>query len=206
MSYNKCPFYNFITGVRFVMQSNNSGKNPDLLTSFPDNYHFSVRTVKGVDIFIRPLFEKDLALLKEFLLSLSPRSVYLRFLSPIREFSEKMLAQLIRVDHKSHIALAACPEADHDQNMLGVARLFIESDLSSAEFSIVVLDQWQGKGVGAELFSHILEIGCAIKVKKIWGLVLAENTQMLKLARKLDFKVMRESGSSEYFVSRDYCE
>jgi len=171
---------------------------------YPDNYQGRVRTTKGVDIFIRPLFETDLILLKEFLHSLSARSVYLRFLAPLREFSEKMLAQLIRVDHKSHIALAAFPAADPSQYMLGVSCLFIESDLSTAEFSVVVLDTWQGKGIGAELFSRVLEIGSSTKVQKIWGLVLPENTQMLKLARKLNFTVKRERDSSEYFVSKDF--
>ena len=86
---------------------------------------------------------------------------------------------------------------------MGVARLFIENDLSVAEFSVVILDQWQGKGIGAELLTCILKIANSIKVRKIWGLVLAENTQMLKLARKLNFKIERENGSSEYFVSLD---
>jgi acetyltransferase len=173
-------------------------------SSYPDNYQGRARTVKGVDIFIRPLFETDLMLLKKFLYSLSDRSVYLRFLAPVREFSEKMLEQLIRVDHKSHIALAAFPAADHKQYILGVTRLFIESDLTAAEFSVIVLDSWQGKGIGAELFSRVLEIGSSSKVHKIWGLVLPENTQMLKLARKLNFEVRREQDSYEYFVSKDF--
>lgn len=173
-------------------------------SSYPDHYQGQARTVKGVDIFIRPLCETDLTLLKEFLASLSARSVYLRFLAPVREFSETMLAQLIRVDHKSHIALAAFPAADPSRHMLGVSRLFIESDLSAAEFSVVVLDTWQGKGIGAELFSRVLAIGSSAKVQKIWGLVLPENTQMLKLARKLNFTVKREQDSSEYFVSKDF--
>jgi len=186
------------------MQGKDPADYPGAIFSYPDNYRFSARTVKEVDIFIRPLFAEDITLLKGFLASLSPHSVYLRFLSPVREFSEKMLAQLNQIDHKSHIALAAFPAENPDLYLLGVARLFIEADLSVAEFSIVTLDQWQGKGIGAELLSRLLDIANSIKVKKIWGLVLAENTQMLKLARKLDFKVEREKGSSEYFVSRDF--
>jgi len=186
------------------MKGEDISEDPGGFSSYPDNYQGRARTVKGVDIFIRPLYETDLILLKEFLYSLSARSVYLRFLAPIREFSEKMLAQLIRIDHKSHIALAAFPAADPSRYMLGVSRLFIESDLSAAEFSVVVSDSWQGKGIGAELFSRVLEIGSSCKVRKIWGLVLPENTQMLKLARKLNFEVRREQDSCEYFVSKDF--
>ncbi|KPJ97461.1 MAG: hypothetical protein AMJ60_11090 [Desulfobacterales bacterium SG8_35] len=186
------------------MTGKDTGEDAGGFSSYPDKYQGRARTVKGVDIFIRPLFETDLALLKEFLYSLSARSVYLRFLAPVREFSEKMLARLILVDHKSHIALAAFPAADPSHCLLGVARLFIESDLSAAEFSVIVLDSWQGKGIGAELFSRVLEIGSSNNVRKIWGLVLPENTQMLKLARTLNFTVKREPDSCEYFVSKDF--
>lgn len=174
------------------------------LNSYPDNYHVHVCTSKGVEIFIRPLLQSDLTLLKEFLHSLSARSVYYRFLSLIHEFSEEMLSRLIQIDHKSHIALAAFLDKESPGIMLGVARLFIEEDLSTAEFSVVVVDKWQGKGIGAELFGRCIEIGRSIGVQKFWGLVLSENTQMLKLARKLNFEAKREIGSCEYFVSRDY--
>ena len=91
------------------MTTNNTHDDANGFSTYPDKYQGRVRTVKGVNIFIRPLYETDLALLKEFLHSLSARSVYLRFLAPVKVFSDKMLAQLIRVDHKSHIALAAFP-------------------------------------------------------------------------------------------------
>jgi acetyltransferase len=179
-------------------------KSSQEVHSYPDNYHVHVRTSIGVAIFIRPLLPKDLKLFRAFLLSLSTRTVYYRFLSPIREFSEQMIAHLTQVDHKNHIALAAFPKNDSPEIMLGVARLFIEKDLSAAEISVVVVDKYQGKGIGAELFSRCIAIGRSQGVKKIWGLILPENTQMLKLARELHFNITREKDSSEYFVSLDY--
>ena len=179
-------------------------KNSRDSDSYPDDYHVHVSTSKGIDIFIRPLLQSDRELLKAFLHSLSFRSVYYRFLSPLREFNEELLNRLMEVDHRKHIALAAFPREESPEILFGVTRLFIEEDLSSAEFSVVVLDRLQGKGIGAELFGRCIEIGRSLRVCRIWGLVLSENTQMLKLARKLDFEVRREPGSSEYFVSHDY--
>jgi len=178
--------------------------DPENTHTYPDNYQVHVRTSKGVDIFIRPLWQTDSTLLREFLHSLSFRSVYFRFLSPIREFSEQMIARLTRVDHKSHIALVAFHEEAPRDIILGVARLFIEKDLSAAEVSVVVLDKWQGKGIGAELFSRCVDIGRSVGVRKLWGFVLPENTQMLKLAREMNFEVRREIDSCEYFISLEF--
>ena len=178
--------------------------NSEVILSYPDNYIVHVCTSKGINIFIRPLLQTDLASLTEFFRSLSARSVYYRFMEPIAEFSEKMLSRLIQVDHKNSIALAAFDEKESHDIILGIARLYVSKDLFDAEISIVVIDKLQGKGIGAELFQRCIDIGESMGVGKIWGLVLAENIQMIKLARKLNFEVTLEPVSHEYFISRNF--
>ena len=178
--------------------------NSEVILSYPDNYIVHVCTSKGINIFIRPLLQTDLTSLTEFFRSLSARSVYYRFMEPIAEFSEKMLSRLIQVDHKHSIALAAFDEKESHDIILGIARLYVSKDLFDAEISIVVIDKLQGKGIGAELFQRCIDIGESMGVGKIWGLVLAENIQMIKLARKLNFEVTLEPVSHEYFISRNF--
>jgi len=172
--------------------------------SYPDNYNVHVCTSKGVNIFIRPLLQTDLASLTEFSRSLSARSVYYRFMEPIAEFSKVMLKRLIQVDHKNSIALAAFDEKGPQESIIGIARLYVSKDLFDAEFTIVVIDKLQGKGIGAELFQCCIDIGKSVGVGKIWGLALAENIQMIKLAKKLNFVVTLDPVSHEYFISRDF--
>ena len=82
--------------------------------------------------------------------------------------------------------------------MLGVSRFIIERNQTHAEFSVVVGDQWQGKGIGAELLKRCLYIAKEYKIKKVWGIVLSENTQMLALGRKLGFKIAKVPEANEY--------
>ncbi len=52
-------------------------------------------------------------------------------------------------------------------------------------------DPWQGNGVGVALMEHLIGIARERGVESIWGLVLAENTHMLALARKLGFAIFQ---------------
>ena len=73
-----------------------------------------------------------------------------------------------------------------------------EIDQKHAEFSVLVGDPWQGKGIGAELLQRCLSIAKERDVETVYGQVLAENTQMVALGRKLNFKIKRIADSNEY--------
>jgi len=63
------------------------------------------------------------------------------------------------------------------------------------EFSVVVSDIWQGKGIGSTLMAQLMAIAEEKGMTSVWGLVLAENTHMLTLARKFDASVQSASGN-----------
>ncbi len=159
--------------------------------------------VGGVGLWIRPIAPDDAPMLLTFFHSLSPRSVYLRFFAPMKHLSAAMLEQLTRVDPRRHVALVALPH-DDDRRMLGVGRVITLNDPGEAEFSIVVADPWQGRGIGAALLQRCIDIARSRErgVERIWGLVLAENTQMLALGRKLGFRIER-AGGAEYKLTID---
>ena len=89
-------------------------------------------------------------------------------------------------------------EKEGREQMLGVARVITLRDLKSGEFAILVGDPWQGKGIGAALLMRCLDLARQRGIETVCGEVLAENTQMLALGRKLGFKTRKIPGSTEY--------
>ena len=174
-----------------------------VISSYPDKYEGNARTTMGIDIFVRPIRPEDAPLLVELFESLSPKSVYMRFFSPLKHLSPSMLARFTQIDYDREIALVALPESRLKERMLGVARVINERNQKHAEFSVVVGDKWQGKGIGAELLKHCLKIAKERNIETVWGSVLAENVQMLKLGKKLGFKIKRIPGSNEYELRLD---
>jgi len=174
-----------------------------VISPYPAQYEAHLKTAEGVDIFVRPIRPEDASLLVAFFDSLSPRSVYMRFYTPLKSLPPYMLARFTQIDYDREIALVALPEAHTDETLLGVARIINEASQKRAEFSVVVGDLWQGKGIGAVLLKHCLDIARERGLENIWGLVLAENTQMLALGRKMGFSLKKVPDAGEYELIMD---
>jgi acetyltransferase len=175
-----------------------------VISPYPDQYEEHTTTNKGADIFIRPIRPEDAPLLVDLFETLSPRSVYLRFFTPMKHLPHSMLARFTQIDYDRHIALVAFAESESNEKMLGVARAIIGRNPREAEFAVVVSDAWQGKGIGAALLQSCLSIARERGIQRVIGTVLAENTQMLALGRKLGFKIKKEQSISEYELSIDF--
>ncbi|MBA3012496.1 MAG: bifunctional acetate--CoA ligase family protein/GNAT family N-acetyltransferase [Desulfobacula sp.] len=169
-----------------------------IISSYPWECELRTSTVDGHGFFIRPIRPSDADLLIDHFNSLSKRSIYMRFFSPLKQLSKQMLIRLTQIDYDREIALVALMGKDQDQKMVGVCRIISYPDGTHAEFALAISDEWQGKGIGASLLNQCLAAARNKGLKQIIGLVLAENTQMLKLGKKLGFKINRVQDSSEY--------
>jgi acetyltransferase len=170
-----------------------------VVSAYPAQYEASVVTTGLVKVFIRPIRPEDAPLLVDLFDSLSSRSIYHRFFSPLKRLPHSMLARFTQIDYDREIALVAFKDNSEPDHMLGVARVILTRNMKNAEFSVLVGDPWQGKGIGAELLKKCLIIAGERGIEKISGLVLTENTQMLALGKKLGFELHRvpQSGTFE---------
>lgn len=169
-----------------------------VISPYPNEHEVRV-SLQGLDnLLIRPIRPEDAPLLEALFESLSKRSIYMRFFTPLKRMDSRMLARFTQIDYDRHIALAAIAGPDTEEKLLGVARVILENNLKKGEFSAMVGDRWQGKGIGAELLKRCIDIARRRGVKTIYGTVLAENTQMLALSRKMGFEAKKVSRASEY--------
>ena len=90
-----------------------------------------------------------------------------------------------------------------DKKIAGVCRIILGLDKTLGEFAMAISDEWQGKGIGSSLLKLCLKAAQAKGINQVMGIVLAENTQMLRLARKLGFSVSRHPDSGEYDLTID---
>jgi acetyltransferase len=65
-------------------------------------------------------------------------------------------------------------------HMLGHVRLKDELDEKTAEFAILVRSRLKGHGLGWVLMQHIIDCAKEMRLQRIYGNVLAENTTMLQ--------------------------
>jgi len=71
---------------------------------------------------------------------------------------------------------------------VGVSRYSTSADGSACECAVTVLDDWQHKGLGVILMTHLIDAARARGIKRMWSIDSAENSAMSDLARFLGFK------------------
>jgi acetyltransferase len=144
----------------------------------------------GTHVSIRPIIPEDAQREQSFVRGLSPESRYFRFMNTIRELTPEMLQSFTHPDPAREIALVALTQEVPEPRQIGVARCVrADPQAESAEFAIVVADQWQGKGLGSLLMRELMAAARARGLRRLEGWVLATNHAMLELMCSLGFEV-----------------
>ena len=168
------------------------------ISPYPARYEQLWPLRGGGEYLVRPIRPDDAQKLQDLVHSLSPESRYFRFVSSMTELPPSMLARLTMIDYDREMALVAVVKtrnANEDGDMvetervIGVSRYITNPDQSSCEFSLLVADDFAGKGIGSRMMESIMEVARDKGLTEIDGLVLANNPNMLKLMRSLGFTV-----------------
>jgi acetyltransferase len=147
----------------------------------------------GTNVIIRPVRPEDAEMEANFVRGLSDQTRYFRFLGTLRELTPQMLLRFTQYDYDRELALLALTIIDDVGVQLGVARYVIKPDASRCEFSVVVADEWQHRGVGYKLMTALIDTARVKKLQHMDGEVLGANGGMLSMMESLGFKMKTSS-------------
>lgn len=144
----------------------------------------------GTSICIREVHRGDRQRLEEGIAKLSDRSRYLRFFSGMKQPPDNVIDKLVDVDGYDHIAWGAINMDLDNRPALGVVHAFRDADdPGNAQFSVAVIDAYQGLGL-ARLLTAVLLLDCQREgLDELTVHILADNDAALALARSLGGEV-----------------
>lgn len=153
---------------------------------YPRNWVQRLKLNDGVGCLIRPIQPDDATALQVFVRSLSDEARYMRFVSVMRELTPKMLARYTLIDYNRELALiATVPQTDEQGNtqdlIVGLAHYLRNRDGRTAEYALVIADDWQGRGLGRQLMDRLIQAAQDQGLELIEGLVLSNNRPMRNL-------------------------
>ena len=141
----------------------------------------------GSQIEIRALRREDEADMLAAIERTSAQSLQRRFFVMKRYFSEKERAFFMDIDFKNHVAIVALAEEAGRKVIVGSGR-YIVFEPGRAEMAFVVVDAWQGRGIGSILMRHLAKIANDAGLQELTAEVLPENAAMRKVFEKFGFK------------------
>jgi len=171
---------------------------------YPSQYVSTWAMKDGRKVTVRPIRAEDEPLVIRFHETLSDRSVYLRYLSPMmlsQRVRHERMARICHNDYDREIALVVEGEAQNgERQIFAMGRLSkLHGEGSEARVTLLVSDQFQGQGIGGELLERFVHIGRAEKIKRLLATISPENVATRKLCQRLGFSMQTnpETGMTE---------
>jgi acetyltransferase len=153
----------------------------------------------GRIVTIRPVRPSDFDTLRTFFAALSRETLRFRFHSSTNELPEHLLRAFTRVGH-AHVAFVAeVPDSAAGQvpALIAEARFVRGADSESAEFALVVAENWRRIGLGTMLTRILKQRARFTGVRRLCGEVLEDNKVMKGFAHSLGARLSLAIGRAQ---------
>jgi RimJ/RimL family protein N-acetyltransferase len=158
----------------------------------PASYSVREQLRDGRAVHIRALRPDDEADMLAAIDQTNAESLRRRFFVTKRNFSAKEKAFFLNVDFVNHLALVAVVD-DHGPNRIVGGCRYIVTEPGKAEVAFVVIDAYQGQGLGSLLTRHLVTVARSAGMKQLAADVLPENTAMRNVLGKCGFSTVRSA-------------
>ncbi len=169
-----------------------------VISPYPKEYVIKYKLKNGQDIKIRPIRPEDEPIWTEMFNNFSKETLKQRFLGQTKNISSHMTQRCAKVDYDREIVLIAriknkkSFKGSIDAKMIGVVELISNPFSGEAEFTIMIADRWQNRGLGSKFTDYILEISRKRKIKYIYAKFLKNNKVMRHIFEKRGFTIINE--------------
>ena len=166
-----------------------SGKlNPRFaIRPYPKKWEKKEMLANGRLIMIRPIRPDDERFYDTFIDKTSPNDIRLRLFASMHHLSHDFIARLTQIDYARAMAFIAI-DPDMDE-MLGVSRLASDPAYVRAEYGVITRSDMKGQGIGWALMQRLIDYAKSENIQELWGQILRENTNMLKMCLELGFQI-----------------
>jgi len=167
----------------------------------PSRYRYRPRVLRlrdGREVTLRAIVEADAPKIVEAFERLSAESRYYRFMRYKKQLDDAAVQRGVHPRPGREFAFVATIPAAGGIDIVGAAQYVpaAEGDDKTCEFAITVAEDWRGSGLATRLLAGLVRRARRDAFKTMEGWVIAENTPMLGVARRLHFKVEPVSGDA----------
>ena len=184
-------------GLAKVARSTGAGfSNPRFaIRPYPTEWEGEVTLPNGVSCRVRPLRPEDAALYETFLRHVTHDDLRKRFFASIGNITPALVSRMTQIDYARTMAFIALDGMTGE--IMGIVRLHSDAAHEVGEFAILVRSDLKGQGLGWALMQRCIDFARVDGLQQIEGVVLRENSEMLKMCGELGFALSHETGAAD---------
>jgi acetyltransferase len=179
---------------------------------YPTEYVWRTKQPDGEPLLVRPIRPDDEAPMVAFHRTLSDESVRARYMHTMKlddRTAHERLVRICFVDYDRELALVverpgprdpgggsagASPTVIMAVGRLSHDRVAARDGRRAAEFSLLVGDPWQGRGLGRELLGRLIQMARQERLSSIYADILQANVRMQRLCAHFGFRLAAADG------------
>lgn len=164
--------------------------------TYPVEFESDVVLRDGSTLRLRPVRPEDEPALLHFFQSLSPESLYFRFMA-VPRIDEHRVKALANVDYENEFALVG----ESHRGIVALAGFYRGASAPErAEVAFAIADELHGRGIGTRMLERLADIARPKGVRSFNAYVLGENRKMMELFLDSGYAVQRHVEGGIYHV------
>jgi acetyltransferase len=170
-----------------------------VIAPYPDEFVWRTHLRDGLAITMRPIRAEDEVHWQGFMKDCSDASVHEYFQGLMNRRSHALAAVACCIDYDREMAIVI--EADQDMGqpkIIAIGRLTADADHQVVDYSMLVADAWQGRGVGTKLTAFCVDVARKWGVRRMEAQTASLNAKAFKIFRHLGF-TQRQQDQDLYF-------
>ena len=158
---------------------------------YPREIEKRTLTRDGVPMLLRALKPSDEQKVQDFFYGVSSSTLSKRFVESLKALPRDVLQDFIDVDYESDLALVLeYNDGAHESEIVALAQYFRDPASNFAEVAFIVGDEWQGRGLGKELFVALAATAEQHGIRGFTAEVLVGNTAMMHMFQSTGLEIM----------------
>lgn len=169
---------------------------------YPEEFVTERKLPDGTPVILRPIKPEDEPMWHELLSNCSTQTLWFRFSYLFKQTTHEMATRYCFIDYDREMGIVAEVEENGERKLIGVGRLVADMNHENAEYAVIVVDRWHGRGVGGLLTDYSIEVAKKWNVRKVVAETSKENARMLATFRNRGFVINDEQEQDVVLVSR----
>ncbi len=170
---------------------------------YPEEFVTERKMKDGTPVILRPIKPEDEPMWHELLSSCSTQSLWFRFSYLFKQTTHEMATRYCFIDYDREIGIVAEVGTNGNRKLIGVGRLVADMNHETAEYAVIVADQWHSKGLGGTMTDYCCEVAKKWGVKQIVAETSKDNARMLATFRNRGFSLDEEKEEDVVLVRKD---
>ena len=159
-----------------------------VIPPYPFCYVSSWSLPDGTEVKLRPVRAEDEPLVHEMMVTLSPETMRSRFYQTFMDMTHEMHVKTCNIDYDREVTMVAEIKKGEKKGIIGIGSLLIDLFGKSAEYALLVHDDYQGKGLGFRMTDLFIGIARDRNIGEIYAYIQRNNYRMYRILKKLGFR------------------